>query len=162
MLKIVGPDIWDPNNWVPDDYECRIYGDASLEQYAIVDAIDYPYLCQFRWSIHSVNIGRSNRTVFGNTRKKLYLRRGVSEFYAPDGAKYESPFTGYVVRHRNRVQKTVFLHQEVMRRMGVLPPSPLHILIDHKDRNSWNCRRENLHWQTKSGNALNADRSEPS
>lgn len=124
-----------------------------------MDAIDYPYLCRFKWSIHSINIGKKNRGVLENTRKKLYLRRGVSEFYGPDGEPYESPHTGYIVRHRRRVQRTEFLHQAVMRRMGIKPPTPKHTIIDHKDRNTWNCRRTNLHWQTHSGNTLNADRN---
>lgn len=157
LLKVEGPDIWDPNNWDQDEHEHRIYGDQSLETYAVVDAIDYPYLCQFKWSIHTFRIGKRGSTAFSNTRKKFYLRRGVSEFHGPDGERYESPFTGYVVRHRNRVQRTVFLHQEIMQRMGALPPTPKHVIIDHKDRNTWNCRRENLHWLTRSGNALNVD-----
>lgn len=151
--------MWDPRTWgSPDDREYRIYA-PDLETFALVSAIDYPYLCRFSWSIHTVNVGRKDRSQFANVRKKLYLRRGVSTFHAPDGERYESPIHGHIVRHRNRTQKNVFLHQEVMDRMGILPPTPEHVLIDHKNRNTLDCRRENLHWETHSGNTRNADRT---
>lgn len=151
-------DMWDPNTWSdPDDREYRIYA-PDLETYALVSAIDYPYLCQFSWSIHTVNIGKRDRSAHANVRKRLYLRRGVSIFNGPDGEPYVSPIHGHVVRHRNRTQKNVFLHQEVIERMGTPPPSPLHTLIDHIDRDTMNCRRWNLEWETKSGNTLNSER----
>jgi HNH endonuclease len=155
LLRLEGPDIWDPNTWVPDEYEHRIYGDETLERYAIVDAIDYPYLCQFKWSVHSVNYGALGT---GRARKKFYLRRGVSEFYDSDGEPYESPITGKIIRNRRRVQRTEFLHQAVMRRMGIEPPTANHVIIDHRDRDTMNCRRSNLYWETHAGNQLNVER----
>lgn len=160
VLRVIpGSDMWDPNNWVDDGHEHRIYADETLEVFAVVDAIDYPYLCQYRWSIHSVDLGNGRRDT---RRKKFYLRRGVSIFHAPDGEKYESPIHGHMVRHRNRTQKNVFLHQEVVDRMGLLPPSPLHTRIDHRDRDTMNCRRYNLAWATNSENVKNSDRISPS
>lgn len=150
LLKINGGDMWDPNNWIPCDHEHRIYADDTLETYAIVDAIDYPYLAQFRWSLHSVKVGGEGRST------KRYLRRCVSTFHGPDGEQYVSPIHGHVVRNRNRTQKNVFLHQEVMERKGDKPPTPRHVIIDHIDRDSMHCRRHNLEWETKSGNARNS------
>jgi hypothetical protein len=156
MIRIVGDDMWDPNNWVESDYEHRIYADDTLLLYAVVDAIDYPYLSQFKWSVHSVDLGtRAGKPRKTSTRKKLYLRRGVSVFHAPDSGTYVSPEHGYVVRARNRTQHNLFLHQEIVARMGLKPATSEHKIIDHKDRDTLNCRRNNLHWATYSGNRDN-------
>lgn len=143
--------MWDPNTWVLDQHEHRIYADETLEVYAVVDAIDYPYLSQFRWSLHT----KLERGVRGNRGTKKYLRRAVSTFHGPDGENYVSPIHGHVVRNRNRTTKNLFLHQAVMERKGDKPPTPAHKYIDHIDQDSMNCRRENLEWETKSGNTLN-------
>ena len=138
-------DPFDPNNWVDDDYEHRIYGCADLSVYAVVDAIDYPYLSQFKWSLH-----KSKRQDYP------YLRRGISEFYAPDSERYESPITGLLVRNRNRWQSTRFLHTDVMLRKGTPQPTPKHNEVDHLNRKIWDCRRDNLDWATRAMQIANS------
>ena len=91
-------------------------------------------------------------------RPQFYLKRGISEFYGPDGEAYESPITGKLVRNRKRVQRTMFLHVEVMIRAGISPPSPEHKIVDHyPSRNTMNCTRLNLRWATILENRLNND-----
>jgi hypothetical protein len=147
MLEIApGLDPWDPNNWSPSTHEHRIYADETLEVYAVVDAIDYPYLSQFKWSIHD--------------RKKaargfVYLRRTTHEYMGPSGGLYESPITGALVRDKKRIQGNKFLHTEIMERTGIPKPTPKHNETDHRDRNTLNCRRINLIWATRSMNVLN-------
>lgn len=143
-MRVDGDDIWDPNNWIEDEHECRIYGADDLGVYAVVDWIDYIALVQHRWSVHAVK-----------GKPQLYLRRGVSEFFASDGEPFESPITGKLVRNRKRVQSNLFLHTAIVLRAKLEPPSPEHTIIDHKDRNTMNCRRINLHWATHKMNSQN-------
>lgn len=142
-------DMWDPRTWAADDHEHRIYADETLEVYAVVDAIDYPFLVQWKWSVHTLRV---HSTL---ARKKFYLRRVQTTFFGPDGSPYESIYTGKLVRNRNRITQNVFLHTEVMRRKGTPPPTPDHKIIDHCDRDTMNCRRANLEWQTHKGNSDN-------
>lgn len=152
LRRINGGDMWDPNNWIEDDRECRIYGNDDLSIYAVVDWVHYIHLVQFRWSVHTKYVHR------GRDRSQYYLRRNVSEFYDTDGERYESPITGKIVRNRRRVQYNVFLHQAVMDLAGIKPPTPDHKLIDHGDRDSLNCRLSNLSWVTHGENNNNANK----
>jgi hypothetical protein len=139
-------DMWDPNTWVLDDHEHRIYATDDLEVYAIVDAIDYPYLSQFKWSVHD-----------RKKKKHPYLHRKTHELIAPEGPAYVSEFTGRLVRNRHRIQRTVFLHTEIMLRKGEPKPTPKHKEPDHLDRNVLNCRRANLKWATRSDQVKNSE-----
>ena len=152
LIKIRDGDPFDPNNWEPSDHEHRIYADESLEIYAVVDWVDYIYLCRFKWSVHVTRVHRGDKST---ARHQLYLRRSVTEFWAPDGEPYESPLSGKIVRNRHRTTRTLFLHQEVMERKGDVPPSSDHNIIDHEDRDSLNCRRSNLRWLTVLDNRQN-------
>lgn len=147
VIKIIGDDIWDPNNWVEDDHEHRIYASDDLEIYAVVDAIDYPYLCQFKWSVHDKKKAE---------RGYVYLRRALHEGLGPGGQYYESPITGRWVRDKKRVQRNKFLHTEIMERTGIPKPSLKHREVDHGDRRTLNCRRRNLTWATRSMNVRNS------
>jgi hypothetical protein len=147
MLRIVGDDMWDPRNWVPDDHEHRIYADESLETYAIVDARWYPYLCRFKWSIHDMR-----KHLKGFT----YLRRTITVFHGPDGEPYESPTSGKIVRNRKRTVYNRFLHQEVMLLTGIPQPTPEHTEVDHKSRNTLDCREGNLEWATRAMQVINS------
>ena len=140
--------MWDPNTWVPDQHEHRIYADETLETYAIVDAKWYPYLCRFKWSIHDKRKA---------ARGHIYLRRTVCVFHGPDGEPYESPTSGKIVRHRRRTVFNRFLHTEIMLLTGRLPPTPEHDEVDHVDRNQLNCLEDNLIWATRSMNVKNSN-----
>ena len=49
----------------------------------------------------------------------------------------------------------MWLHKEVLKRTGVLPPTPLHRIGDHKNGNRLDNRRDNLRWATPQMNAMN-------
>jgi hypothetical protein len=51
--------------------------------------------------------------------------------------------------------RTFYLHVEIHKRTGVPPPSAAHIIVDHRDGDSFNCRRSNLRWATYSMNSMN-------
>jgi len=138
-------DVLDPNELdYPDQYEHRIYGSADLEIYAIVDWVDYLYFSRWRWSVHCTR-----------GKKKLYLRRATNEMIAPSNGWYTNPETGRYVRNRPRVQRNLFLHQAIMERTGIPKPTPSHKLVDHGDRDTMNCRRNNLNWATTTMNRHN-------
>lgn len=120
-------DPFDPTTWTADDYEYRIYADDKLSLYAVVDAIDYSYLVRWRWIKH-----------YSRGRTKVYLKRTMHE-----GTRID------------RVQKTLFLHQAIMQRSGLVRPSPFHVLPDHINGNSLDCRRDNLRWATYLMNRMN-------
>jgi hypothetical protein len=50
--------------------------------------------------------------------------------------------------------RTLYLHVEIMQRVEPAP-SPAHIIVDHMNGNSLDCRRANLRWATPSQNAKN-------
>lgn len=141
MIRINGGDPFDPNNWLPDDHEHRIYATDDLSAYVIVDAIDYPWLVQWKWTIH-------NRRYYERTGQ-LYLKRTVTEITAPEGPKYISHLSGKLVRNFHRIQRTRFLHQEIMERTGIPRPSPKHKEVDHINKRTQNCKRDNLQWATR-------------
>jgi hypothetical protein len=105
---------------------CRIYA-QNHDMFALVDEIDYQSLVQWKWS-----------PKWSRGGKKVYLRRVLHE-------------GNRIVR----VQRTLFLHQAVMKRKGDKPPSPDHTIIDHRDGDGLNCQRENLVWATHKENRHN-------
>ena len=149
-IRINGGDPFDPNNWLEDDHEHRIYATDDLSVYVVVDAIDYPFLTQWKWSIH-------NRTRY-ETSGHLYLKRTIQENTAPEGPRYESPNTGKLVRNYHRIQRTRFLHQDVMLRTGIPQPTPKHKEVDHINKQTWLCKRFNLQWATRGMQISSANR----
>lgn len=148
MMDSDNPDSWQA-------HEHRIYASNDPDFFVLVDAVDYPFLSQFAWSVHTYNNGL-------HKRDKLYLRRSVSDFHGPDGSSYISEFTGRPARNRQRVQRNLFLHFVVMLRKAFdencYPSDSKHHIVDHEDRDTANCRRKNLRWSTASSNTSNTDR----
>lgn len=125
-------DPWDPNNWDTLHLrelqrEHRIYLDDRGAEYAIVDPIDYQWAVQWRWN--------ALRDKSGN----VYARRAVSE-------------TVGGVRLRT---STAYLHVEIQKRTKKQRPSRFHVLVDHRNGKSLDCRRSNLRWATPSMNTRN-------
>jgi hypothetical protein len=151
MIRINGGDPFDPNNWLPDDHEHRIYacidyggGDVRIDPdiYVVVSPEDYPALARYRWNLH-------DRRKY-ELRGYIQLKRNVQENLAPEGPAYISQTTGKLTRNYKRIQRSVFIHQEIMRRTGIPQPTPKHKEVDHyPDKRTRNCRRENLRWATR-------------
>jgi hypothetical protein len=53
------------------------------------------------------------------------------------------------------VDKSLYLHVEIMKRTKRPPPSPAHTVVDHRNGDSLLCTRENLRWSTPSMNRKN-------
>ena len=124
-MELIDP--FNPNTWIISDHEFRVYGDDNAQTWAIVDEIDYQWAVQWRWHWKKSPCG------------KLYLRRTGSEW-------------------NNGIRLctfTLYLHVEIHKRTGIEPTSPLHNLVDHRDSDSHNCRRNNLRWLTKEQNGRN-------
>ena len=116
-----------------------MYGDNRASLWAVVDEEDYHWAVKNRWC---PNVKKSR----GNPLKtKTYLRRAIDEW-------------AHGVRLRT---ETVYLHIEILKRTGILPPSKAHIITDHRDGDTMNCRRSNLRWATHSMNSRNTYGCEP-
>lgn len=137
-------DFLDPNNWVFNNHEFRIYADDYANDYALVDQEDYSFLIQWRWKPKTSKVHK------GTKKPKIYLCRSVSEIlgedtYAEDGK-----------RIRNRYTQTLYLHEVVMERSGKSKPKTnKKLIIDHANGDGFDCRRRNLRWATISFNNKN-------
>lgn len=110
-----------------ETHEHRIYGDNKASIWAVVDAIDYDFAIRHRWN------------VLRRPRGGLYMRRAVGE--NANGQRLRT--------------YTVYLHVEIMKRTGIEPPSPEHIIVDHRNGKTLDCRRSNLRWATPKQNRAN-------
>ena len=134
-------DDWDPNilfNQPP--HEHRIYGDDLAQTWSVVDAIDYQACILHRWR------WKPSRNRGGATKK--YLARNVQIIHHK-GASWRA----------NRTQHNLFLHTFIMELAGKPQPSPKHI-VDHRDGDETNCRRNNLRWATPGLNRINRNGSQ--
>lgn len=111
--------MWDPNTWGREPHEFRIYGDNRAKLWAVVDEEDYHFFIKWLWNPKICRYG------------KIYLRR-----------------THYFGEGRGGRQVTFYLHIEIMKRTGILQPSPLHNIVDHRNGHELDCRRRNLRWAT--------------
>lgn len=76
-------------------------------------------------------------TVWNNGHRKQYVRR-----------------TGYA----NGRDISLYLHREILKRHIPIPPDYRHIMVDHINGDTFDCRMENLRWATPRMNALNISR----
>lgn len=118
-------DFLDPNTWTQDNHEYRIYCDAGLLNYAIVDDMDYWWACRWCW-----------QTIKSSKRGKKH---------------YASRSSGLGER-QHRKWTRLYLHIEIMKRTGIAPPTISHRLVHHINGNERDCRRINLEWATTKSN----------
>ena len=136
-------DFLDPNTWVKEDYEFRIYGDDYENIFAVVDEIDYHYLIQWRWKPSYSRVHK------GTKKPKIYLCRAAPEIIGPDI---------YIdgKRTQQRIVRSLYLHTVVMNRTNIpKPKTNKTIIVDHANGDGLNCRRNNLRYATVSFNNKN-------
>jgi hypothetical protein len=115
----------DPNTWHPDDHEHRIYLDDNGDMFALVDAEDYWFFSRWRWALKIVR----------GARDKHYAYRTLNGA----GGQHTS----------------LLLHRAIMFRHQIKPPTPEHVLVDHRSGRSLDCRKHNIRWATHSMNRVN-------
>lgn len=121
-------DPFDPTTWPTEVPEYRIYLDASLERYAIVDAEDYGWAVQWCWQAKG---------------SRLSSNKYAARSFTKDRNGVQGP----------RINATLWLHVEIMKRVSPRP-TPTH-QVDHKNHRTLDCRRQNLKWATPAENAAN-------
>jgi hypothetical protein len=105
--------------------EFRIYLDDKAERYCIVDEEDYQWALQWKWQA----LRSRGWKCYASRSTRLHGRAGP--------------------------QTRIFMHKEILKRAGLVPPSPKHTIGDHRNGDSLDNRRVNLEWETHAGNARN-------
>lgn len=123
-------DPFDPNT-LDFNRTCRIY-DADLERFAIVDEKYYSALVTRR----DTNPHRNGKIQARswNVKDPHPSRNGKKRYFVSSSGWRQGEGT--------------FLHVEVMRLSGRLPPTKRHVLVGHIDGDEWNCTEDNLEWST--------------
>lgn len=103
-----------------------IFLDNAAELFCVVDAEDYVWAGQWRWSATPNSTGL--------------------KFYATRSTRLEG---------RTGPQVRVYLHKEILLRAKGGPPHRRYVIGDHLNGQSLNNRRVNLRWATRSQNARN-------
>lgn len=126
-------DFWDPNTWDLTPAPRRLYLDDEGLEFLLLDEEDYFWAVAWRWHVNKPHARR-------NGKKRYVCRcRGGGGRYKPK----------------------LYLHVEIMKRTGILPPSPEFIIVDHRDGNEFNCQRSNLRWATPKMNSMNVNGAFP-
>lgn len=130
---------WDPNTipeMIGEMAPCRVYAsDTDPTIFALVDYQDYQWALQWKW-----------RPKVSKGGKKIYLCR-LTQVKTAKGTKKE----------RFRIQGNAWLHIEIMKRKGEVPPDLWHTIVDHRNSDGLDCQRDNLRWVTPSMNAKNVN-----
>jgi hypothetical protein len=126
-VKIECPDPFDPRLWDFSPQSRRIYLDDKEDKFVWVDEQDYFWAITWRWHLNRPHANRNG--------KKQYAVRSQGR-----GGNY---------------MPKLYLHVEIMRRTGIIPPTPNFTIVDHRDGNEFNCRRSNLRWATPKMNREN-------
>lgn len=123
-------DFLDPTTWdafLPQGPRRVFLSDSDDSLFALIDPDDYAWVSRHRWSI-------VKSRARGDNPRKLYAVRK------------ESGWSG---------GRTIYLHKEVLERSGIKPPSDKHVIGDHRNGDSLDCRKINLRWATHAMNAKN-------
>lgn len=71
------------------------------------------------------------------------------------GSKFYATRVTTLTRKPKRKDIKIYLHKEILKRMGVRRRSKKHFMGDHKNGNSLDCQRDNLRYATNSMNNKN-------
>lgn len=131
---MIDADPFDPTTWdreQPEDV-CYLHLSSRIDCYAVLDRQDYEWAKAFGSGLWCHTYGSGD----------MDPETGVMQ--RPDNIYARKCVGG----------RTLFLHREITRRAHGPPPLD-NYMSDHKNGDTLDCRRRNLHWQTRAQNAMN-------